>query len=265
LTGSDFAMATTPDPDPLASRAASRAPIPTLRSYYPSDAERQRFVTALFDRGAPFYDRVTDWMSLGMGRGYRRRALERTGLRSGMRLLDVATGTGQMAAAALGIVGRTGRVVGLDPSPGMVREMRRRITVPIVQSLGQELPFRDAQFDVVSMGYALRHLPDLGLAFEEYRRVLKPGGRVLILEISRPTSRPGLRLTRWYFRDFVPWATRRLTSSRDAELMIRYYWDTIAACVPPEVIMSALRAAGFHDVARRAEVGIFSAYVGLKT
>jgi demethylmenaquinone methyltransferase / 2-methoxy-6-polyprenyl-1,4-benzoquinol methylase len=244
--------------------AASRAPIPTLRDYYGSDGERQRFVTNLFDRGAPFYDRITDWMSLGSGRRHRRRSLERVGLRPGMKLLDVATGTGLVAAAALGIVGRSGTVVGLDPSPGMLREMRKRVAAPIVQSLGQELPFRDEQFDVVSMGYALRHVPDLGLAFAEYRRVLKRGGRVLILEISRPESPAALRVARWYFRGLVPWITRRLTRSGDAALMTRYYWDTIAECVPPPVIVGALRATGFQDVTQRAEVGIFMVYSGVR-
>lgn len=244
--------------------AVSRGPIPTLKDYYGSDGERQRFVTDLFDRGAPFYDQITDWMSLGSGRYHRRRALQLAGLRPGMALLDVATGTGLMAASALGIVGSSGRVVGLDPSAGMLRELRKRVAVPIVQSLGQELPFRDAQFDLVSMGYALRHLPDLGVAFTEYRRVLKRGGRVLILEISRPRSPAAFRVVRWYFRDLVPWVTRRLTRSRHAELMTRYYWDTIAECVPPEGIVGALRAAGFPEITLRAEIGIFTAYAGTK-
>lgn len=239
---------------------ASRAPIPTLTDYYPSDGQRQRFVTDLFDRGAPFYDRITDWMSLGSGRYHRRRALQLAGLRPGMALLDVATGTGLMAAAAVGIVGPSGRVVGLDPSGGMLRELRKRVAVPVVQSVGQELPFRDEQFDLVSMGYALRHVPDLEVAFAEYRRVLKRGGRALILEISRPRSPVALRVVRWYFRDLVPWVTHRLTRSRDAELMTRYYWDTIAECVPPEVIVGALRAAGFPEISQRVEIGIFTAY-----
>jgi demethylmenaquinone methyltransferase/2-methoxy-6-polyprenyl-1,4-benzoquinol methylase len=240
------------------------APIPTLREYYDSDGERQRFVTALFDRGAPFYDRIADWMSLRSGRRHRRRALARAGLRPGMTVLDVATGTGLVSAAALDIVGDSGLVVGLDPSLGMLGELRKRVATPIVQALGQQLPFQDAKFDVLSMGYALRHLPDLGLTFQEYHRVVKRGGRVVILEISRPQSSWALRVARWYFRDLVPWVTRRLTRSRDAELMTRYYWDTIAGCVPPAVIVTALRAAGFEEVSRQTEIGIFTVYSAVK-
>src|SRR5262245_28828195 len=121
---------------------APRAAIPTLTNYYPSEDQRQRFVNDLFDRGAPFYDRVVDWMSLGSGRSYRGRALRLAGLRPGMALLDVATGTGLVAAAATAIVGPAGRVLGLDPSRGMLGDLRKRVAVPVVQSMGQELPFR---------------------------------------------------------------------------------------------------------------------------
>jgi demethylmenaquinone methyltransferase/2-methoxy-6-polyprenyl-1,4-benzoquinol methylase len=242
----------------------SRAPIPTLREYYDTDGDRQRFVTALFDRGAPYYDRVTDWMSLGSGRLYRRRALRRAGLRPGMRMLDVGTGTGLTAASGLTIVGSTGRVVGVDPSGGMLRELRQRVPIPIVQSVGQTLPFQDGQFDLVSLGYMLRHLPDLVVGFREYHRVLRPGGRLLILEVVRPRSPAALRLVRWYLRDLVPWVTRRITRSREAELMTLYHWDTIAECVPSDVIVSELREAGFPEVNIGVELGIFVSYAAVK-
>ena len=89
---------------------------------------------------------------------------------------------------ALGLVGSTGYVVGLDPSAGMLHEARKGPCRNLIQGVGEELPFPDASFDFLSMGYALRHVSDLHVAFREYRRVLRPGGIVLLLEVSRPRS-----------------------------------------------------------------------------
>src|SRR5262249_27965631 len=157
-----------------------------LEKYYPSADDRQPFVTALFDRTARHYDRIGRLIAFGKGPLYRRQALERAGLRAGMRLLDVATGTGQGARSAASIVQVAGAVVGLDPSRGMLDEARKTGAGPLVQAEAGALPFRSNAFDMLSMGFALRHVADLDGAFQEYRRVLKPGGRVLLLELSRP-------------------------------------------------------------------------------
>src|SRR5437867_1721338 len=123
-------------------------------------------------------------LDLGSGRSYRRWALKRAGLRPGMRLLDVATGTGLVALGAAGIIGEPGRVIGVDPSRGMLREAREALSGPLVQGRAEALPFRDDLFDMLSMGFALRHVADLGSASREYWRVLKPGGRLIVLEVS---------------------------------------------------------------------------------
>lgn len=240
------------------------APHPTLPDYYARDSERQTFVTDLFDRTARHYDRINAAMSFGFGLAYRRQALERGGLRAGMRLLDVAIGTGLVARAALPIVGNVRLITGLDPSVGMLDEARRRLDVTVVQGVAEQSPFSAAQFDFVTMGYALRHVAALEAAFAEYLRVLRPGGRVLILEISRPRSRAALTLTRWYLRIVLPRAVRIGTGSPDAERLMRYYWDTIAACVPSDVIVAALERAGFHDVTHVPFAGVFSEYRATK-
>ena len=106
-----------------------------------------------------------------------------------MSLLDIACGTGVLAAHAQSIVGVRGFVVGLDPSPGMLREARGRGVLKLVRGVAESLPLESERFDLLSMGYALRHVSDLRATFGEYRRVLRPGGKVLILEISRPRYR----------------------------------------------------------------------------
>ena len=102
-----------------------------------------------------------------------------------MRVLDIATGTGLVAREALAL---GSDVVGLDPSAGMLGEARR-LAYPLVRGLGEQLPFRDACFDFVSMGFALRHVADIDALFAEMRRVLAPGGTACVLEITRPANR----------------------------------------------------------------------------
>lgn len=236
------------------------APHPTLTDYVATDGERQGFVTDLFNRSAPHYDRICDLMSFRTGVRYRGEALARAGLLPGMLVLDVATGTGLVTRAALPIVGAGGRIIGVDPSIGMLHEAARVNARRLVQGLGESLPLASARFDFVSMGYALRHVAGLEAVFAEYLRVLKPGGRLLLLEITRPGSRLGLRLARMYFKRIVPLMTRLVTRSADSVRLMQYYWDTIEACVPPETIVAALGRAGFVAVERQVVQGIFSEY-----
>ena len=126
------------------------------------------------------------------------------------------------------------------------------------------MPLRSDHFDMLSMGFALRHVDTLERAFTEYRRVLKPGGRLLLLEVSRPRS----AVTRWvirvYFQRVLPLLIRIATRNPEAPLLMEYYWDTIAECVPPETILAALRHAGFVDVQHRMFAGCLSEYVARK-
>jgi demethylmenaquinone methyltransferase / 2-methoxy-6-polyprenyl-1,4-benzoquinol methylase len=243
---------------------ASTPPHPVLEKYYPSEADRQSFVDALFDGAARHYDRVGRMLDLGLGPSYRRGALRRAGLRPGMRLLDVATGTGLVAHGAAGILGEPGRVIGVDPSRGMLREARKALAGPLVQGRGEALPFRDDLFDMLSMGFALRHVADLEVAFREYRRVLKPGGYLVLLEVSRPRSRLSRRLIRVHLQHILPLVARISTRSEPAQLLMKYYWDTIDRCVPPETILEVLRRGGFVDVHQRMLFGFLSEYSAAK-
>jgi len=245
--------------------ADSRAvPHPVLKKYYERESDRRPFVNALFDNAAEHYDFVCGLGSLGSGRYYRRWVLAQTGLRAGMTFLDVATGTGMIAQGAARILGRPGAVVGLDPSVGMLRQARRIVAVPLVQGTVEELPFASGHFDFLCMGYALRHVADLGVAFRECLRVLKPGGRVLILEITLPRSPLGQRFFRVYFESVLPRITRLSTGSAKAELLMKYYWDTIANCVAPETILGVLKSSGFGEIEHRVRGGLLSEYIGVK-
>ena len=247
----------------LTTATGARAPHPVLTEYYQRDEERRPFVIDLFDAGARYYDRLCRVMSLGSGQWYRRWTLERMGLRPGMTLLDVATGTGLVARAAHRIVRDPHAVVGLDPSAGMLREARKAVAGPLVQGQVEELPFRGARFDFLTIAYALRHAADLEVAFGECLRVLKPGGRILILEISCPSSRGRRRLVRFYLTKVLPSVIALRTRNRHARVLTRYYWDTIATCVPPDVIMDSLRHSGFVEVRYGIFGGILSEYTAI--
>jgi demethylmenaquinone methyltransferase/2-methoxy-6-polyprenyl-1,4-benzoquinol methylase len=228
-------------------RVVEIPPHPHLRGYYGAGVSRQTFLNDLFDRTAYGYRAIDRVTGLGSGLWYRRWALRQAGLRPGMRVLDVGCGPGPTAQAALRLVGPTGYVVGLDPSSGMLREAKKGPCRKLVQGVGEELPFPDGTFDFLSMGYALRHVSDLRVAFSEYRRVLKPGGIVLLLEISRPRSAALLTVSRFYIRTVMGAVFARATGNQTMRTLMRYWWDTTEHCVAPEAILSALRQVGFGE------------------
>jgi demethylmenaquinone methyltransferase/2-methoxy-6-polyprenyl-1,4-benzoquinol methylase len=251
-------------PDPMAPRPAATPPHPSLTDYYTSPEERQAVVNGLFDESARHYDWICRVMSAGTGSRYRREVLLRAGLAPGMRLLDVATGTGLVAREAIAVLGDARAVVGLDPSAGMLAECRKAAHGRLVRGVGEALPFASGQFDVLCMGYALRHVPDLERAFREYHRVLKRGGRVVIMEIVRPRSRAGVLALRVLLKHALPIVTRVGTGSARAERLMRYYWDTVFNCVPPEAIVASLARAGFADVERHRLWGVLTEYVAVR-
>jgi demethylmenaquinone methyltransferase / 2-methoxy-6-polyprenyl-1,4-benzoquinol methylase len=237
-----------------------RAPHPPLNAYYGRDLERRTWVIDLFDATAADYERLERLMALGSGSWYRRQALLRAGLRGGMSVIDVGVGTGLVAREAARLTGDPALVIGVDPSPGMVTHARVPAGVRLLPGMAESIPTPDAAADFLSMGYALRHISDLSLAFREFHRVLKPGGRLCLLEITAPRSflwRAALKL---YIRGLMPLAARCVARGERAAQLMRYYWDTIEACVPPASIVSGLEAAGFVAVHRAVELGIFSEY-----
>ncbi|HEX9160775.1 MAG TPA: class I SAM-dependent methyltransferase [Thermoanaerobaculia bacterium] len=237
-------------------------PHPPLEEFYGDASRRESFVRTLFDETAPWYDRAGAFMSFGSGGRYRREALERAGLRPGMKMLDIATGTGVVARAGAAVTNDGHAIVGLDPSFGMLAAGRAKAKFTNVQARSEALPFDDRSFDLITIGFALRHFADLDVVFAEAFRVLRPGGRVLILEITAPESRLARSLLGAYLGGFVPAVVGLLSwSARTARLM-RYYWVTTRECVRPEVILDALRRAGFDDVKRHVEMSVFSEYSG---
>ena len=240
------------------------SPHPPLTAYYHSEHQHRLFLDALFDRTASHYDRIAWLLSLGSGSWHRRHALLRAGLRHDMAVLDVAVGTGSVAREAVSLLRRPGWLVGIDPSPGMLAQARMRVGIPVIQGLAEHLPFRDESFDFLSMGYALRHVSDLRATFCEYHRVLRPGGRLLILDFARPRTRTGYRLARFYFDTLVPWVAQLGSGTGDARMLMRYCWASVAHCVPAETICRSIAESGFEQIRGKPDFGVFIEYVAVK-
>jgi len=203
-------------------------------------------------------------MAFGTGSRYRRRALQRAGLACGMSVIDVGVGTGLVAREAALLVADASRVTGVDPSPGMVAQAKVPDGVRLIAGRAEAIPLPSASADFVSMGYALRHISDLSVAFAEFWRVLRPGGRICLLEITRPAGSLSRVLLKAYMRGVVPVLAKMVARQAETPQLMRFYWDTIEACVAPQVIMSAIANAGFENVTRHVELGIFSEYRAYK-
>lgn len=248
-------------PDPIQAPAKIvHAPHQPLTDYYAGEDARRAWVGDIFDKTAVDYDKIETILGLGTGSWYRRQALARAGLKPGMEVVDVGMGTGLVAKQAARLVGDPARITGVDPSQGMLQNAKVPNGVKLVSGSAEHIPFPDNSFDFLSMGYALRHISDLSVAFAEFHRVLKPGGRLCLLEITCPEKKLHKKLLAAYLRGVVPTLAKFASRSKDTSLLWQYYWDTIEACAKPEDVMKTLENAGFKNVDRYVELGIFSEY-----
>jgi demethylmenaquinone methyltransferase / 2-methoxy-6-polyprenyl-1,4-benzoquinol methylase len=240
------------------------APHPLLPEFYGARDDRTAFIRRLFNDTASSYDGINKLYSLGSGAWYRRRCLMHAGLRPGLRLIDVATGTGMVAKEALAITGRREDVIGIDLSEAMLAIARGKLDIPVVQGVAEQLPIADASADFVTMGYALRHVADLVVAFREYHRVLRTDGTVMLLEIGKPTTTLGRVVAEAYLGRMVPLLSRWFSGGERAQALTAYYWATIDQCVAPEIILKALGDSGFVELRCHVELDMMRSYIGRK-
>jgi demethylmenaquinone methyltransferase/2-methoxy-6-polyprenyl-1,4-benzoquinol methylase len=169
-----------------------------------------------------------------------------------------------VAREAARLVGDATHVTGVDPSSGMVEQAKVPVGVRLISGSAESIPLPDACADFISMGYVLRHISDLALAFREFWRVLRPGGIVCVLEITRPEGAVSRALLKAYMRGVIPAFARLIARHPETPKLMRFFWDTIEACAPPVDIMTAIRDARFEAVTRHVELGIFSEYCARK-
>jgi demethylmenaquinone methyltransferase/2-methoxy-6-polyprenyl-1,4-benzoquinol methylase len=211
----------------------------------------------MFDRVAPAYDLMNSLMTAGLDRGWRDAAARRV-VRSGDHVLDAACGTGELALADLRA--GAGKVVGLDFSPEMLALARlKSVEVDWVEGDLTQLPFADGTFQAATVGFAVRNIPELGLALSELRRVLAGGGRLAILELTRPRGAraPAYRL---WFDQIVP-LLGRLSSDQSA---YSYLPASVRRFRSPEELAAELARAGFGEIRYRfLAAGIVTLHSGV--
>jgi demethylmenaquinone methyltransferase/2-methoxy-6-polyprenyl-1,4-benzoquinol methylase len=217
-------------------------------------------VKGMFATLAQRYDLLNSLLSQGQDRRWRRRAAQLTRAQPGDRVLDVCTGTGALAALLRGRVGARGQVVGVDLTEAMLEVARARVPeVSFVLADACALPFPDRSFEAATMAFGLRNIGDRQKALDELARVLRPGGRAVILEFSQ--VHPPLRSAyQWYSRRLIP-VIARAVMGRDSAY--RYLTDSIAAFASPELVTSWLKQAGFDPVRDyRMTAGVVAIHVG---
>lgn len=223
-------------------------------------SKQPRDVAAMFDGVAAKYDRTNAVLSVGNSALWRRATVRAVDPQPGERILDIAAGTGT-SSAAFGSTGAT--VVALDFSPGMVAEGRRRHPqLEFVVGDAEKLPFGDDEFDAVTISFGLRNVQHPDRALAEMYRVLKPGGRVVIAEFSRPPIAPVRASYNLYLKHAMPRIAGVASSNPDA---YNYLFESIADWPDQVVLCQWLRAAGFTRVAyRNLSVGVVALHRGRK-
>ena len=214
-------------------------------------AEKTRKVAAVFDSVADKYDLMNDLMSFGVHRLWKRYALALCGVRRGQRVLDLAGGTGDIAARLAPRAGPSGRVVLADINAAMLARGRCRLVdrgitgnVAYVQADAEHLPFPDASFDCLTMAFGLRNVTDKAAALRAMFRVLKPGGRALVLEFSR-VAKPLEKAYDLYSFKVLPWLGKRVAND---EASYRYLAESIRMHPDQETLAGMMREAGLGRV-----------------
>jgi demethylmenaquinone methyltransferase/2-methoxy-6-polyprenyl-1,4-benzoquinol methylase len=199
----------------------------------------------MFDRIARRYDLVNTVLSAGTDGGWRRRAARATGLRAGGSALDVACGSGKLTAELARIAGTNGRVVGLDFSPQMLAIARAdHPGLEFLEGDALDLPFDDASFDASTIAFGLRNLSDPVRGLREMARVVKPGGRTVVLEFVKPPKGPIGSAYRLYLRTVLPAVGGVLSGAPSA---YRYLSDTVDSYRTPEELLAMASAAGWSE------------------
>ncbi len=203
-------------------------------------------VRAMFDRIAGRYDLLNTVLSAGSDGGWRRRAARATGLKAGGAALDVACGSGKLTAELGRLAGPQGRVVGLDFSPEMLRIARRaNLELRFVEGDALALPFPDGSFDAATIAFGLRNLADPVRGLKEMVRVLRPGGRAVVLEFLRPPAGLVGGAYRVYLRRVLPAVGGALSGQPAA---YRYLSETVDAYHTPAELTRMAQEAGWTEV-----------------
>ena len=228
--------------------------------------EKARHVRGVFDSVASKYDLMNDVLSMGLHRAWKAYTVAVANVQPGMQVLDIAGGTGDLARAFAKAAGPTGRVVLTDINEAMLRVGRDRlldegVVLPTAACDAEHLPFADSSFDLVSVAFGLRNMTHKDRALAEMGRVLKPGGRLLVLEFSKPA--PALQKPYdWYSFSFMPLMGKLIAND---EQSYRYLAESIRMHPDQATLKGLMQSAGFgHVDVHNLAGGIVALHMGIK-
>lgn len=239
-----------------------------INPYHDDSRPKEEQVREMFDNIAPAYDFMNRAMTLGIDRSWRRKAVELLPKGGDTQILDIATGTGDLALLIQRITGST-HIVGIDLSDGMLQVGRRKVAdagldncIEFMQADSLDMPFSDNSFDAITVAYGVRNFADLEAGYREMLRVLRPGGKVVVLELSTPKGQLTRPLYNIYTRYIIPTLGRLI--SRDARAYT-YLPESIAAVPQADAMTSLMEKAGFVDAhCRQLTFGACSIYSATK-
>ncbi len=212
--------------------------------------ERDLFIRQIFSTVAPYVDLLSSGFSLGFDHFWRRKAVALSGIREGERVLDVCTGTGELASLLSRKVGPLGSVTGADFCEEMLARARkkagrRQANLSYILSDAKQLPFPDNTFDAVTVAFGMRNIPDTLLALREIKRVLKPGGKFICLELTRPHARWFRSFYEWYVFRVMPFIGEIVVKTATPYL---YLPRSINAFYPPDEFSRIIAECGYSRV-----------------
>ncbi len=230
------------------------------------EKDKARRVRGVFDSVASKYDVMNDLMSGGLHRAWKAYTVMVANLREGSQVLDIAGGTGDLSLAFARKVGTTGRVVHTDINEAMLRVGRDRmvdagVLLPTLVCDAESLPFPDSHFDVVSVAFGLRNMTHKDVALQEMCRVLKPGGKLLVLEFSK-VAKPLSKVYDWYSFNILPRLGQMIAGDADS---YRYLAESIRMHPGQEELKSMMHRAGFgHVDYHNMTGGVVALHAGIK-
>jgi demethylmenaquinone methyltransferase / 2-methoxy-6-polyprenyl-1,4-benzoquinol methylase len=230
------------------------------------EREKARRVRGVFDSVAPRYDLMNDLMSMGLHRAWKAYTVLTANVRPGDRVLDIAGGTGDLALSFARQVGPTGRVVHTDINEAMLRTGRDRlldagVALPTLVCDAEKLPFATDSFDVVTVAFGLRNMTHKDVALAEMNRVLKPGGKLLVLEFSK-VAQPLRKAYDWYSFKVLPQLGKLVAGDSDS---YRYLAESIRVHPDQQELKALMQKEGFgHVDFHNLTGGVVALHVGIK-
>jgi demethylmenaquinone methyltransferase/2-methoxy-6-polyprenyl-1,4-benzoquinol methylase len=239
----------------------------TVVPYKEEKAGKKEQVARMFDNISHRYDFLNHFLSLGIDKGWRKKAIKLLAQHQPKQILDVATGTGDFAIQAL--ILNPEKVIGIDISEGMLEVGRKKIAdrklegkIELMSGDSENLPFQTNQFDAVTVAFGVRNFENLEKGLGEIFRVLKPGGQLVVLEFSRPRKFPFRQVYNFYFKFVLPKIGRVVSSDNAA---YTYLPESVEAFPDGDGFLQILKRVGFNKTqCRSLTLGVSSIYIGSK-